>query len=107
LYALSGFPQNVFKTTDGGMNWAAVWGLQAASVVIDPRDSNTLYAVSPGISSGIKKSTDGGATWNEVGQASFAAAASRLRLGGFSFAGPLIRDPGVLSHHKKEPSVTN
>jgi photosystem II stability/assembly factor-like uncharacterized protein len=97
LYAVSDFPQSIFKTTDGGMNWAVSSRFQrTASLVIDPRDSNTLYAVSGlgiGTGTGVEKSTDGGATWNDVGHASFAAEAPRFGLGGFSFAGPLILDP--------------
>jgi photosystem II stability/assembly factor-like uncharacterized protein len=76
----------VYKTTDGGQNWTAVWrGDNLARYVwIDPRDSDTVY-VSTGIFDreaansvpasrtpggvGIIKSTDGGQTWTEVVQA--------------------------------------
>jgi photosystem II stability/assembly factor-like uncharacterized protein len=98
-YALSDFPGRVFKTTDGGMNWAAVWGLQAAaSLVVDPRDSKTLYAVrnvyEQNLQKSIEKSIDGGATWNQVGQASFAKAAAELGLQrNYGFPGPLLVDP--------------
>jgi len=73
----------VYKTSDGGQNWTAVWrGDNLARYVwIDPRDSNTLY-VSTGIFDreaansvpasrmpggvGIVKSIDGGQTWSET-----------------------------------------
>jgi len=76
----------VYKTTDGGQNWTAVWrGDNLARYVwIDPRDSDIIY-VSTGIFDreaansvpdsrmpggvGIVKSTDGGQTWSEVVQA--------------------------------------
>jgi photosystem II stability/assembly factor-like uncharacterized protein len=70
----------VYKTTDGGQNWTAVWrGDNLARYVwIDPRDPDVLY-VSTGIFDreaansipdsrisggvGVVKSTDGGQTW--------------------------------------------
>ncbi len=74
----------VYKTTDGGENWTAVWrGDNLARYVwIDPRNVDVLY-VSTGIFDreaansdplndgvpggvGIIKSTDGGATWTQV-----------------------------------------
>jgi uncharacterized protein (TIGR03437 family) len=76
----------VYKTTDGGANWRAVWrGDNLARYIwIDPRDSKVLY-VSTGIFDreaansdpvanqaggvGILKSTDGGATWRALNQA--------------------------------------
>ena len=52
----------LFKSTDGGESWRAVssvaWSVTA--LVIDPKQSSTLYA---GTSQGVRKSTDGGATW--------------------------------------------
>ncbi|UCC89116.1 MAG: hypothetical protein JSV81_07350 [Anaerolineales bacterium] len=73
----------VYKTTDGGQNWTAVWrGDNLARYVwIDPRDGEVIY-VSTGIFDreaansvpasgtpggvGIIKSTDGGQTWGEI-----------------------------------------
>ena len=54
----------VFKSTDGGANWAAAnSGLNATRInalAIDPSNPATLYA---GASSGVFKSTDGGQSW--------------------------------------------
>ncbi|MCX6634555.1 MAG: hypothetical protein NT090_05640 [Acidobacteria bacterium] len=76
----------VYKTTDGGGSWTAIWrgDSLARYVWIDPRDSNVLY-VSTGIFDreaanvdvergffggvGILKSTDGGRNWTALGQA--------------------------------------
>ncbi len=73
----------VYKTTDGGENWSAVWrGDNLARYIwIDPRSPDTLY-VSTGIFDreaansdhtrniaggvGVIKSTDGGKTWQQV-----------------------------------------
>ncbi len=70
----------VYKTTDGGEHWNAIWRGDnlARYVIIDPRDSNVLY-ISTGLFDrdaanenpaandlcgvGILKSTDGGKTW--------------------------------------------
>lgn len=73
----------VYKTTDGGEHWTAIWrGDNLARYVwIDPRDTNVLY-ISTGIfdreaansdpqtgapgGEGVLKSTDGGRTWMHV-----------------------------------------
>jgi photosystem II stability/assembly factor-like uncharacterized protein len=56
----------VFKSTNGGGQWAAVntglTYLYIASLVIDPADSNTLYAGTLG----VFKSTNGGGRWVAV-----------------------------------------
>ena len=72
----------IYKTTDGGDHWAAIWrGDNLARYIwIDPRDSDVLY-ISTGIFDreaansdpgagapggvGVVKSTDGGRTWAE------------------------------------------
>jgi len=77
--------RGVFKTTDGGRTWKKVLYRSprtgAIDLVMDPADSNTLYAatwqrirrkwsdprVEPGYSeSSIWKTTDGGTTWADV-----------------------------------------
>jgi photosystem II stability/assembly factor-like uncharacterized protein len=73
----------VYRTTDGGQNWTAIWrGNNLARYVwIDPRDSNVIY-LSTGIfdreaansdpqqripgGEGVLKSTDGGQTWQSA-----------------------------------------
>jgi photosystem II stability/assembly factor-like uncharacterized protein len=62
--------RGTFKTTDGGANWTYS-GLEGnlnfdQSLVVDPRNSGTVYAA--GFSgSGVFKSTDSGATWEPKG----------------------------------------
>jgi photosystem II stability/assembly factor-like uncharacterized protein len=73
----------VYKSTDAGLHWSAVWRGDnlARYVLIDPSNTNTLF-VSTGIFDreaansnpdtktpggvGVLKSTDGGATWQQV-----------------------------------------
>ena len=59
---------SIFKSTDGGANWAsASSGLTntfAETLAIDPTNPSTLYAGT--VPGGIFKSTDGGASWNSV-----------------------------------------
>ena len=65
----------VFKSVDGGLTWSALETSQLIgcwSLVIDPRNSDTLYAATVGdldsdaSSAGIYKSTDAGNTWQGV-----------------------------------------
>jgi photosystem II stability/assembly factor-like uncharacterized protein len=76
----------VYKTTDGGEHWNAIWRGDnlARYILIDPRDSNVIY-VSTGLFDrdaanedassknlggvGILKSVDGGKTWRVFNQA--------------------------------------
>ncbi len=75
----------IYKTVDGGEHWNAVWRGDnlARYVIVDPRDSNKLYAStglfdrdaaneSPGGGGlggvGILRSTDGGQTWRALNQ---------------------------------------
>ena len=77
--------RGVFKTTDGGKTWDKVLYIDgktgAIDLVMDPSDSNTLYAAmwqrirqkwndprnEPDyIGSGIHKTTDGGKTWKPI-----------------------------------------
>ncbi len=74
--------RGLYKTTDGGLTWKAVLTVSentgVTDVVMDPRDSDVLYAASyqrrrhrwtminGGPESAIYKTTDGGATWNKL-----------------------------------------
>jgi len=56
-----------FKSTNGGQHWMILQGLPAYGAyafAIDPADSQTVY-IGPG-SSGVYKTTDGGASWQAV-----------------------------------------
>jgi photosystem II stability/assembly factor-like uncharacterized protein len=65
----------VYKSTDGGENWTNV-GLKdserIARILVDPKDSNTVFACATGHlwndndERGVYKTTDGGATWKKV-----------------------------------------
>ncbi|MFL6236772.1 MAG: VPS10 domain-containing protein [Thermoanaerobaculia bacterium] len=69
------YGDGVYKSTDGGKSWENV-GLKRSEhigkIVIDPRDSNTVYVAaqgplwSPGGDRGLYKTTDGGKTWKQV-----------------------------------------
>ncbi|MEO8985364.1 MAG: hypothetical protein ABI300_07040, partial [Rhodanobacter sp.] len=62
----------IYKSTDGGETWANM-GLKnserISKIVIDPKDSNTVYACAPGklwsdsADRGLYKTTDGGKSW--------------------------------------------
>jgi photosystem II stability/assembly factor-like uncharacterized protein len=65
----------IYKTTDGGKTWAHLGladGQQIAQIVVDPRDPNRVFAAvlghpyGPNAERGIYRSTDGGATWQQV-----------------------------------------
>src|SRR5262245_54397134 len=65
----------VYKSVDGGRSWQNV-GLKSsehiAKIVVDPRDSDTVYACAqgplwgPGGDRGLYKTTDGGKTWAKI-----------------------------------------
>ena len=65
----------IYKSTDGGENWTNV-GLKdsehIARILVDPKDSNTVYACAVGhlwndnTERGVYKTSDGGQTWRKV-----------------------------------------
>ena len=65
----------IYKSIDGGDNWTNM-GLKdsehIARILVDPKDSNTVYACATGHlwndnnERGVYKTTDGGKTWNKV-----------------------------------------
>lgn len=83
LYTENG-ERGLYKTSDGGKNWEKVLNISAKTgivdLVMDPRDSQVLYAaawqkdrkawnlVEGGPESGIYKSVDGGANWEKIGK---------------------------------------
>ena len=75
--------RGVFRTLDGGKNWERIFYIDentgAAQVVLDPRNSNIVYAdlwaarqgpwengAWQGPGSGLYKSVDGGSTWKKL-----------------------------------------
>jgi photosystem II stability/assembly factor-like uncharacterized protein len=68
VYAATGFGQ-LYKSDNGGDSWTELdLGLQGTdklfSLDLDPHDPQTLFA---GTEHGLRKSTDGGASWSTVG----------------------------------------
>ncbi len=77
-----GGDRGLYKTTDGGKTWNKVLNISentgVNNVVMDPRDSNLLYATSEqrrrhtytkiggGPETAVYKTTDGGATWEKI-----------------------------------------
>ncbi len=65
----------IYKSTDGGENWTNM-GLKdsehIAKILVDPTDSDTVYACATGHAMerqsdrGVYKTTDGGKTWRKV-----------------------------------------
>ena len=65
----------IYKSTDGGETWTNM-GLKGSEriskIIIDPKDSNTVYACAPGklwsdsADRGLYKTTDGGKSWTLV-----------------------------------------
>ncbi|HKY31549.1 MAG TPA: glycosyl hydrolase [Candidatus Polarisedimenticolia bacterium] len=70
-----GYGDGVYKSADGGRTWENV-GLKQSEhigrIVVDPRDSDVVYAAaqgplwSPGGDRGLYKTSDGGRTWSRI-----------------------------------------
>jgi len=70
-----GYGDGVYRSDDGGRSWTNV-GLKNSEhigrIVIDPKDSETVYVAAqgplwaPGGDRGLYKTTDGGKTWDQV-----------------------------------------
>src|SRR5947209_9178942 len=70
-----GYGDGVYKSLDGGRSWTNV-GLKnsehVGKIVVDPRDSDTVYVAAqgplwgPGGDRGLYKTTDGGKSWNKI-----------------------------------------
>jgi photosystem II stability/assembly factor-like uncharacterized protein len=70
-----GYGDGVYKSLDGGKTWAnmgLVDSLTISKILIDPRDSDTVYVASkgplwaPGGDRGLFKTTDGGKSWKPI-----------------------------------------
>jgi photosystem II stability/assembly factor-like uncharacterized protein len=62
--------QGIFKSTDGGTTWKHILKEKAGSLIIDPLDSQNLYAAaeeSDSIAINLYRSADGGNTWEMIG----------------------------------------
>ncbi|MCB9350251.1 MAG: glycosyl hydrolase [Lewinellaceae bacterium] len=89
--------RGIYKTTDGGQTWEKTIYINentgGIDLIIDPGDANTLYAatwererrawnfVESGPGSAIYKSTDGGATWANIGKEGFPSGEFAGRIG--------------------------
>ncbi len=70
-----GYGDGVYRSPDGGATWQRM-GLESSEhigkILIDPRDSNTVYVAAegplwtPGGDRGLFKTTDGGETWEKI-----------------------------------------
>jgi len=85
------YGDGVYKSTDGGKSWENV-GLKQSEhigrILIDPRDSNTVYVAAqgplwaPGGDRGLYKTTDGGRVWKQI-----------LKIGDYTGVSEVVFDP--------------
>jgi photosystem II stability/assembly factor-like uncharacterized protein len=86
------YGDGVYRSDDGGRTWRNL-GLKKtehiARILVDPRDSNTVYVAAPGPlwkgggERGLYKSTDGGKTWSQ----------SLIKVGEYTGCSDVILDP--------------
>ena len=83
VYAASRLSGGVYKSTDGGLNWANIgysadtdWSI-VGDLAIDPNNSSNIYVAT---SRGIFKSTNGGISWSAMNQGFTDLNTSILRL---------------------------
>ena len=87
---IAGAQGGVWKTTDGGANWTPITDdqvtLSTGSIALDPDNAQNVW-VGTGegefgadnyYGAGILKSADGGASWTQVGQSTFAGAINSI-----------------------------
>ncbi len=71
-----GYGDGVYKSTDGGKSWTRMKQMQTSEhvgkILLDPRDSNTVYVAAqgplwgPGGDRGLYKTSDGGENWTKI-----------------------------------------
>jgi photosystem II stability/assembly factor-like uncharacterized protein len=86
------YGDGVYKSEDAGRTWRNV-GLKKtehiARIVVDPKDSNTVYVAAPGPlwkgggERGLYKTTDGGKTWSQ----------SLIKVGDYTGCSDVLMDP--------------
>jgi photosystem II stability/assembly factor-like uncharacterized protein len=85
------YGDGIYKSEDGGKTWRNMGLKQSehiARIVIDPRDSNVIYAAAPGPlwkgggDRGLYKSTDGGKNWTSL-----------IKVGEYTGVADVILDP--------------
>jgi photosystem II stability/assembly factor-like uncharacterized protein len=66
----AGTGTGIFKSKDSGATWINTRLTGLTNLVVDPKNSATLYTLAPGdensVTTKLFKSTDGGATWNDI-----------------------------------------
>ncbi|WP_197539374.1 WD40/YVTN/BNR-like repeat-containing protein [Sorangium cellulosum] len=70
--------QGFERSTDSGTSWATLRAGQISDAVIDPTNADVIYIAVR--NDGIYKSTDGGGTWNLLGNGPTGASADWLKL---------------------------
>jgi uncharacterized protein (TIGR03437 family) len=104
---LGGSDGGVWKTTDGGSTWIPLTddqpSLSIGSIALDPSNSNTIYVGTGeeyGIienasyyGAGVLKSTDGGATWTQLGASLFGTPYASCGTCGGAFIGSIAVHP--------------